>query len=774
MMKNELAKQEIDESFLPPALHFNSITDLFPKGASDSYELKTRLSTKQLLRIYVSSISRSQAKYVEEINKARSILSNNIEACLEMDSQLGDGDFEETDDSSDDALETLPDGSKRFTCPILHCKKKTFRLPRHIDSAHPNLSSFQKNKCHEFAKVVANNKKNTISAAKTSTTQKRQKSSQQPPTCLVNRKNNLKKCSICCRLVMNISQHIAKVHKVDRKESRFAHLIAKSETILKCYTKIENGKTVQLSGKELEDAKSKFESSVSEQSHTLNDLKKLREEIINYKKKIEEADNETKIELKELLAISEDKYKRIRYKDNRIYTPNVAKWKDAFMQHLIQREHSYPLRAMHMAIDVMLPYESKTGISLSFGDLTNGSKLRSLLQEFKKCENTSVSSKIKYLKMFTLFLQFILCDFSSPERGENDSPSEILSRGVKLKDIEHEIQIVCSALSKHQGRERVETRKRVAKKLIGEEEMDDLMEETSNSLWPILEKSEEDLMKLTTKEILDIRNSLMAVAALRLGRRSQELVKMTLKEVEEAEEKTVDDKHFYIVKVLEQKDLKMGKEAAIAFEDKDFKVLKIFIQKLRPVILKDNPSPYVFVSSRADCINEDLSLAAAWKILQKFQTSSGKKLTCRSVRRSRITNSRNLNLSYQEQSDMAASMNHSVQTAERYYNYKKITDSVASSLAAKSRKNLSCEGSKSFEDFSKGEDSFSFNESSLHKAGSSTPKKPEKRVLSESSSQESSQESSEDKNMDETIRTLRNKKIKFSFPKKVTREKSIK
>lgn len=82
-------------------------------------------------------------------------------------------------------------------------------------------------------------------------------------------------------------------------------------------------------------------------------------------------------------------------------------------------------------------------------------------------------------------------------------------------------------------------------------------------------------------------------------------------------------------------------------------------------------------------VSDELSLSSFWRIVNGFKTESGKQLGPRVVRSSRITNSRSLNLSFQQQSDMADAMSHTIATANRNYNNKSICDSVVQSLAAK-------------------------------------------------------------------------------------------
>ena len=769
LIDEQLKKQGVKKSLLQD-FEFDTKNDLFAKGCSSSYELRTRLSARHLIKKYAESVSRAQVKYLEEVTKARCILVNNIEACIDMDSKLGDIEYE-LSCSSDEELKKLPDGTKQLKCPILSCHKNVFRLPRHLDTQHQNLTDSEKKECITFARMIANNRKLDATSPKKPEIGKKAK--RPTLTHLVNRKNNYKSCSICGILVMNISQHISKKHKMERSERKFLECIEMSETVPKCYTKIVGREVVKLEGEELKEAKAKYDSTVDTQMVILEDLKGMRNTIKSLKRKIDEEGDgdEDKTTYKKKLADVNEKYKELRYRDHRTYTSNVKRWKSSFNDHLVAREHAYPLRGVHMAMDVLLPFEKVSGQELELEHLMNGKILRSILEEFRNLDTLTATSKVKYLKMFKLFIQFLLCDPTSPERKEDDTPSAILGRGVKLRDCEYEIDMACTVLSKKKGRDMVETRRRAEKKLMNDEELDTLMNDTVLSLAKILKKTDDELNCLKRNEILDVRNCLMAAATLRLGRRTGELIKMTTEEVKNAKEEIVEGVPFYIVKVLEQKDLRTGQEAPIAFSKEEFDVLKIYISKLRPKIIRDQNSPIVFPPTKTNSDNDSMTYGGAYKILQKFMTSSGNKISTRSVRRSRITNSRSMDLSDQQKKDMAASMSHTLETAEKYYNYKKVTDSVVSSLAARVRSNTVAKDSTT--DFDETLDSFDPHES--HAPQASTPLNT---VQSPLVSDDQGLVSS-DSDANYTLRQLRSKKIMSRHPtvselKKVSRKNLLK
>ena len=59
-------------------------------------------------------------------------------------------------------------------------------------------------------------------------------------------------------------------------------------------------------------------------------------------------------------------------------------------------------------------------------------------------------------------------------------------------------------------------------------------------------------------------------------------MKMTVEEALIPERRDVDNEHIYIIKVMNQKNLKCGKEA-IAYSKKCYDVLLRYINELRPV-----------------------------------------------------------------------------------------------------------------------------------------------------------------------------------------------
>ena len=120
---------------------------------------------------------------------------------------------------------------------------------------------------------------------------------------------------------------------------------------------------------------------------------------------------------------------------------------------------------------------------------------------------------------------------------------------------------------------------RAKNKLVPATDLELLLEETEKFLCDFLtDAAEEKHLDYTTSEICKLRNALIGVATIRIGRRSLEMVKMKLNEVEDAKKTEIDGKLFWIVNVVEQKNTFTGKPAPVVFEEQEFKALQIYMR----------------------------------------------------------------------------------------------------------------------------------------------------------------------------------------------------
>ena len=239
-----------------------------------------------------------------------------------------------------------------------------------------------------------------------------------------------------------------------------------------------------------------------------------------------------------------------------------------------------------------------------------------------------------------------------------------------------------SQLSKNRGKDLMLGKEKAKNRLINLDDSNSILKENENFLLEISKQNEESLKKMNLQQIRKVRDSLIAAATIRLPRRSKELITLSLEEYQKAEERLIEGEIFKIIHVHDQKNAKAGKPAPVVFSSCEYNALTTYVKYLRPRIGKNITINNVFTSctnqfSTATCLN----FSSIYKIMQKFSTSSGKKLSSRALRGSKVTDSRNNNYSQEQREQLATAMSHSLQTADRNYNYSNISDSVAKVIA---------------------------------------------------------------------------------------------
>ena len=727
--------------------------------------LTKRTKTSELLETYVQNLKKIQEDYEEKLIQNRKMVTDNLLACQKMDSSFG---VLSDNNIPDIGVERQKDGSLQVQCPILDCGAKTFKLKRHFSTAHINIPINYVNFACKISKLMAENKLKGLSTEVPA--EKNDKPKRFQNTNLVSRKRNYKACCLCQRLVLNLPDHLMKTHKLNRNDPNYAHYVRSPEVIPKCLTKKENGQTVKLSGEELKHREQVLEPKLTSQFETHEKLVILRKKIDLLTKKIEENPDDADVvrELEEL----KEQYKEERFRDTRPTSPTMEQWKNSFLENLKFRNFWNPKRGVTMAMDTLRPYEEANQKQLTFEDLMDAKTLRCILRDFQKTKGTTSTTKIKYLSLLEMLINFLVFDVDSPETKKFKTAEELLTRGVIMEQVKYEIKSAKNTLSKDKGADIIRTKARAKAKLVTDEEINELILQNEDYLKKVI-KDEEDgtLSSYSLKEALKVRNSLIAAATVRLGRRSQEMTTMTLDQVNEAEERLVHEEVIYIVKVLDQKSTKSGEPAPVVFTAEEYKVLKIFIRDLRPKLTSNASCSAVFPAKKSSNLTsstQDLSLSAAWKILQTFKTSSGKKLTARSARASKVTNSRKKNFSQSACADLAKSMNHSLQTANRYYDFNDISDSVVRSLELEKTVNENSPHSSKFCETVDGVDAEMKNTVTSTPLNSQRASVTAKRKLNledssdsdVSDSQVTASSSSEMEDADITVQNLRSKKIK--------------
>ena len=229
------------------------------------------------------------------------------------------------------------------------------------------------------------------------------------------RKGNFKECLLCCRLFVNLSDHVFKTHKIQRSDPSFHHYVTTPVVVPDCYTKVEAGRRVKLAGKELEDAMEEFEETILLQENSLEIMKRLKLSILDLREQIKNSDEDGKEDLHRELAEVQQDYFNYRYPDPRIYSSNVDTWRKSFLLYLESRNTPNPKRIQRMAFDVFLQYEQTCEKTLCFDDVKDAKVIRTMLHQFRKMKTLTNLSKIKYIMQFKLFLEFLFISVDSPE-----------------------------------------------------------------------------------------------------------------------------------------------------------------------------------------------------------------------------------------------------------------------------------------------------------------------------------------------------------------------
>lgn len=273
----------------------------------ERYTLTYRRTTEQLTEEYVTSIYDAQQIYRKAVSAADAKFLENAVECMKADNILGAPTA--TSDVRVTLKECLKDGTQFLPCPMVNCSSGSYKLKRHLEAVHSNLNEFQKQYAVEFSKKMSQNSFKIYGMPSTSIG----KNPKRVTDNFSDRKHNPKQCKVCDKLVMNLSDHLVKVHKLDRLSPGFKETIRDSPTVPKCYTKIVHGHTVKLAGEELKEAKRAYDGTVDLQSSDLERLKHLKEKMAEYYAELNKCkDTAAYSEIKQKLAEIESEYKTLR------------------------------------------------------------------------------------------------------------------------------------------------------------------------------------------------------------------------------------------------------------------------------------------------------------------------------------------------------------------------------------------------------------------------------------------------------------------------------
>ena len=100
------------------------------------------------------------------------------------------------------------------------------------------------------------------------------------------------------------------------------------------------------------------------------------------------------------------------------------------------------------------------------------------------------------------------------------------------------------------GKDLIIARRRAKDKLVEESDMLELLEEADKNIKSFVLNDESKSDAYTEKYAIELRDNLILAGAIRLARRSKEIMTMQLKEVEDAEEVDICGQNMFIVKVI--------------------------------------------------------------------------------------------------------------------------------------------------------------------------------------------------------------------------------
>ena len=122
-------------------------------------------------------------------------------------------------------------------------------------------------------------------------------------------------------------------------------------------------------------------------------------------------------------------------------------------------------------------------------------------------------------------------------------------------------------MSKIRGADLIAAKQKTQKKLIKESDKSIFMKETKD-LSKGADTEVDVLQTYDTSQVLKVRDSSIVLAAMRMYRRSKELMTMSLDEVADSEDVKVDWENYKVIKVAKQKNAKTGNPAPIVYSSR--------------------------------------------------------------------------------------------------------------------------------------------------------------------------------------------------------------
>lgn len=248
---------------------------IFSDKYSHAFNLSVRQSADALTREYCKTVADAYSSFSKAVSAADEKFLSNITECSKADNVLGTT-------TSTSALEQLKppsqhpplkDGTKYLMCPVMNCSSGSFKLRRHIRSAHPHLNEYQINYGFQLARKLYLNDARDINVSQEVCAGKDARRK-----CTFNyryKKGNPRRCLTCNKLYMNVADHLINNHKLVRESAEYVHKLRNAPVIPKCYTKTVRGEIVELTGDELEAAKAMYDVTVQAQTVELQTIRKV-------------------------------------------------------------------------------------------------------------------------------------------------------------------------------------------------------------------------------------------------------------------------------------------------------------------------------------------------------------------------------------------------------------------------------------------------------------------------------------------------------------------
>ena len=142
-------------------------------------------------------------------------------------------------------------------------------------------------------------------------------------------------------------------------------------------------------------------------------------------------------------------------------------------------------------------------------------------------------------------------------------------------------------------------------KIISQPEMDRILQNSRNTVNQIVKLTDSNI---TLKDAIIVRDNLILISAIKLGRRSKELAEMTLSEVENAKLLVENNKTSYLINIKIHKTRKNGKNANVHFTEEEMTSVQIYVEKLRPLICSDSRDDSPLFPIRRNKLSSSITL----------------------------------------------------------------------------------------------------------------------------------------------------------------------